>query len=96
MKYQVWDEETGDQFVAQTVEAFDHEAAAEEWARQDDWGSAEYGIVSGRHTPVVCVRQVGTEDVRRFSVRGEAEPVYYADELDELPDALAGQGGDDA
>jgi hypothetical protein len=79
-KYQVWrDEETRDD--ARTVDGIDHEDAAEEWAQEEDWSSAEYSIVSQNDEPIVCVSLVDDDDVRRFKVRGEAVPSYSATEV---------------
>lgn len=59
------------------IEAHDHGSAAEKWAEQEDSYSAEYSIVSGRETPIVCVAE-GDEPEQRFRVSGEAVPHYYA------------------
>lgn len=59
------------------IEAYDAESAAGEWAEQEDSHSAEYSIVSGRDTPVVCVAE-GEGPAQEFSVSGEAVPTYYA------------------
>jgi hypothetical protein len=83
MRFVVWDEDSGEEFGSCVVEALDHEDAAEAWAAREDAESAEYDIVAGRSEPVVCVQQHGTTEVRRFSVRGKAEPVYYASEMGE-------------
>jgi len=83
MKFQVWQEADGEEWGVAAVDALDHEDAATEWAKKYDWESAEYDIVAGRMTPVVCVRRQGEDLVMRFSVRGGAVPEYYADELHE-------------
>lgn len=65
---------------AKTIFAFDAEAAAEEWAEQDDRYSAEYGIVGGSSV-VVHVQAVDSDEVTRWSVSGESVPSYSASEL---------------
>ncbi|WP_368928398.1 hypothetical protein [Mixta calida] len=59
------------------IEAYDAESAAKKWAEEEDCNSAEYTIVSGRETPVVCVAE-GEGPAQEFSVSGEAVPTYYA------------------
>ncbi len=62
------------------VDAFDAQTAVGLWAENADHSSAEYAIVGGRDEPEVVVRSPdGTH--RRFRVRGEAQPVYFAEEL---------------
>lgn len=82
--FEVWCPEEDDGEIEshrRKIEAMDAEDAAEQWAEQEDWYSAEYAIVSGRSTPVVAVRAPdGTET--RYRVRGEAVPAYYADEVE--------------
>jgi len=62
---------------ASEIEAHDAESAAQEWAEEEDCYSAEYSIVSGRETPVVCVAE-GDGPEQQFRVSGEAVPQYYA------------------
>ena len=62
-----------------TVRAFDADQAAERWADHDDC-NGDYDIVSGRSTPIVHV-QGEDEEVTRWKVTGEAEPVYTAHSL---------------
>jgi hypothetical protein len=78
-EFRVWREDEGD-FDAWSTTADTAEWAAEEWAEHEDWSSAEYDIVSGRDEPVVCVRDVGTGEVTRWRVSGEAIPSYSARE----------------
>lgn len=59
------------------IEAYDAASAAEEWAEDEDRNSAEYSIVGGRETPVVCVAE-GDGPEQEFRVSGEAVPAYYA------------------
>lgn len=74
----VWCPEMGSEREdAPEIEANDAKSAAEAWAEKEDWYSAEYSIVSGRETPVVCVAEEGRPE-RQFMVRGESVPYYYA------------------
>jgi len=59
------------------IEAYSAEAAAAQWAEEEDSYSAEYSIVSGRETPVVYVAE-GDGPAQAFRVNGEAVPTYYA------------------
>lgn len=66
------------------VKAVDAETAVGLWAENYDSTSAEYAIVGGRDEPVVVVRAAdGT--LRKFRVRGEAQPMYFAEELPPAP-----------
>lgn len=62
------------------IEAHDAESAAEKWAEEEDWNSAEYSIVSGHETPIVCVAE-GDEPEQEFIVRGESVTYYYANPI---------------
>jgi hypothetical protein len=77
--YEVWSPEDGEtRAEAKRLDATGPREAAEEWARLDDWYSAEGLIVSGRSTPVVCVARVGSDDVSAWRVTGRSVPVYDA------------------
>jgi hypothetical protein len=82
--FRVWRPEDDDgefEPAKRKIEAVDAEAAAEEWARREDWDSAEYAIVGQRARPVVVVQAPdGTET--RWRVRGEEVPTYYAEQVD--------------
>lgn len=75
--FQVWRED--DPSHVSKINAFDAEEAAKEWARVDDWNSAEYAIVGGREEPTLVV-QSADNIVRRFTVTGESVPHYMARE----------------
>jgi len=62
------------------IHAIDAQNAAEQWAEDHDSSSAEYGIVSQREEPTVCVRSAEGE-LTEWLVRGEALPHYYATKL---------------
>ena len=79
----VWCPEMGtEREDACEIEAFDAEDAAKEWADKEDCYSAEYSIVSGRDTPVVCVAE-GDGLAQSFRVSGEAVATYYATAIKE-------------
>lgn len=78
--YLIWSEETGPDDGLR-IKAVDGEAAAEEWAKRDDWDSAEYMIASGGSVRVV-VRNEGDGTETLYRVTGEAEPVYTAREVE--------------
>jgi hypothetical protein len=82
-KFRVWEPKEGGTFDdARTVRAYDAKDAAEEWAKREDWNSAEYYIVSGKHEPTVCVVPADESDpARQFVVTGESHPVYHATEV---------------
>lgn len=79
-EFKVWRENDEEFDDGRKVRALDAESAAETWADEEDWSSADYLIVSQRDTPVVCVQ--GPEGtVRRYRVRGESVAVYTAREI---------------
>lgn len=80
MQFIVWNEDKGED-NAVTIDAGDAEEAAESWAEQDDWKSAEYAICAGRSTPTVSVRDPDGK-VARFKVEGETVPSYRVDEIE--------------
>jgi hypothetical protein len=81
--FTVWCPEQGETADdGRAFDAFDAEEAAEQWAEQDDWSSAEYSIVGQRSTPIVHV-QGPSGDVQRFRVSGEAVPSYSAEHLED-------------
>ena len=73
-RYLVWNE---DETRGVRVNAMSAEWAAEEWAKIDDYESAEYSIANGSEV-VVSVEDVATGEVVRFNVRGRIESVYTA------------------
>lgn len=62
----------------QPIRAWSSDTAAEKYAEYYDHKSAEYSIVSGRETPIICVRKGGADEIERFAVHGESVPRYYA------------------
>jgi hypothetical protein len=55
------------------------EEAAESWAQQSDWDSAEFDIVGGRNEPEVLVAPVDeSAEPVRLVVTGESVPCYTA------------------
>lgn len=80
----VWCPEDGDAFDSvRPIRATDAAGAAEKWAERSDYDSAEYTILRGGEVIVHVVDPQRKQPERRFRVRGEAEPVYYADELED-------------
>lgn len=81
--FEVWcPEEDGKPEFANKVRARDHEEAAEKWAEQDD----DYDtprIAMEDWTPVVCVRKLDDDTVKRFKVTGEFVREYRAEEATE-------------
>lgn len=75
--FEVRRDEDGDEWEA--IRAFDHESAAKKWGQWDDCESADYSIANGNEATVL-VREVGSEDVKRFVVSGESTIVYSARE----------------
>lgn len=76
--YLVWRPDMGaERDDACEIEAYDAQSAAQTWAEEEDSYSAEYSIVSGRDTPIVCVAE-GDGQAKEFRVSGEAVPRYYA------------------
>lgn len=75
-EYRVWNEDDGREHGS-WVDATDPGDAAEKWADEDDWTSAEYAIVSGRNSPIVVVEDV-KGNKQRFRVTGESVAVYTA------------------
>lgn len=59
------------------IEALSADAAAEEWARIEDWQSTDFTIVAG-NDETVCVKNPATGEVQRFNVSGRTEAVYDA------------------
>lgn len=78
----VWNDTYGPDDDGARVHAHDHESAAEKWAEHDDFDSAEYSIVGGSPATVRVRPETNAADEKWFKVRGEAEPQYYADEID--------------
>lgn len=77
-KYKVWCPEHGcDADDGLEVEAMSPGIAAELWAEEEDCLSAEYTIASG-DTVEVCVMDLASGEVSRWSVTGEAVPHYTA------------------
>lgn len=79
-QWNVWEDEQTREW-GRTVRASDAQAAAEEWAAAEDWDGAEFAIVGQRREPTVNVAAVGSDDVQRFVVSGEAVPEYTAREI---------------
>jgi hypothetical protein len=83
--WQFWDDEKDDEKeleeYAETVYAFGHEEAAEEWAEDDD-AQGDYTIVGGSETKVK-VKKVGEDIIKIFEVSGESIPKYSATEIKE-------------
>jgi hypothetical protein len=76
--YECWIEDDG-RDSARTVKATDPDFAAQDFARDFDW-NGDYWFLNG-NTAIVCVARPGSDDVKRFDVYGESEPVYYANEV---------------
>lgn len=74
--YLVWpaDEDESD---ARKIEAMDAENAAEEWAREKDWDSADFAIANGSDATVL-VRPIDGGEIEAWLVRGWSAPVYSA------------------
>lgn len=61
--------------------AWDSEEAAEKFAEEYDQ-CGDYTVIKG--TPIIVqVRKPGSDVVERFEIRAEAEPRYYATQLEE-------------
>lgn len=77
-RWEVWSAEYDeDDPHKRSIYAHDAEAAAEKWGELDDRDSAEYSIVNG--TEAKCwVQQVGSDEVVKWAVSGEYDPMYYA------------------
>lgn len=78
--FHVWRDDE-DEEEARTVDAYDHELAAGEWAEQWDSVDCEYPIAEGE-VVTVCVREDGSSEVKKFRVRGEFTTYYHAEEVD--------------
>lgn len=63
----------------ENVHAYDAETAAEKFCERTDCNGGDYVVVqSGEaHPALVEVRAVGADDIQRFSVFGETQPVYH-------------------
>jgi hypothetical protein len=78
MKFKVWYPDVGgDRDDARTVEACDHEHAAQLWAHWYDGYSAEYSIVGGSDAAVI-VEAVADGVQMAFTVSGEMTRSYRA------------------
>jgi hypothetical protein len=74
----VWCPEHGeDRGDVGCIHARSAEAAAEQWAEDDDCASHEYSIANG-HPVVVHVAAVGSDEVAQCRVTGEVVPQYDA------------------
>lgn len=62
-----------------TIEAFDHEEAAEQWAEEDDQ-YGDYGIIGCGESEEILVREEGKTDIKRFKVWAETRAHYSARE----------------
>lgn len=68
------------------VRGENHTLAAEKWAEEsDDYSTPSIAI--GDRKPIICVRQCGQDEVRRFQVSGSFVQEYYAEELTGEDDA---------
>jgi hypothetical protein len=77
VKFKVWCPDTGGtEDDARSVEAISATGAAEEWAAEDDWRSAEYAIVGG--TPAVVMVRAPDGQLTEWRVEGQALPSYVA------------------
>lgn len=63
-----------------TLEGNTYETVAEDAVAQFEQSGADYPVAGGG-TAVVLVSVKGSEVTRRFEVRGEMVPVYYAREV---------------
>jgi hypothetical protein len=73
-----WNEDHGSTFDdGRSVNAYDAESAAKIFAEWDDARSADYLIVGGQDA-TICVASPDGSNVQRFTVSGEACPVYRA------------------
>lgn len=77
--FYVYDVDEGDAADAAKYHAIDHEAAAEQYAEDDDSASAECAIISGNPARVM-VRRSGEDEWHPYTVSGEAVPRYDARE----------------
>lgn len=64
-------------------DAYDHAAAAREWAKRYERQNAEYPIADGECVEVM-VHRVGAETIA-YAVSGWAEPTYTASRAKEQP-----------
>jgi len=84
-QWHVWEDDGEGREWATVVRAHDAQAAAEQWAEQEDQNSADYDIVSQREIPTVRVAPVdgegGVADIRYFVVSGQSVPEYTAREV---------------
>ncbi len=62
-----------------SIDAYDHEDAAEKAVEQYESDSCEYGCMRGDEVKVSVKGPDGT--IKKFVVTGEAQPVYYASEV---------------
>ena len=62
------------------IEAFDHADAAEDAVEEYESDSCEYGCMRGDEVKVSVKGPDGT--IKKFVVTGEAQPVYYANEVE--------------
>lgn len=77
-RYTVWCEDLGqEQSDGKKFAEGGPREAATEWARWNDWNSAEYAIVGGKDAEV-CVYDEHSGAVSRWTVSGEAVPQYRA------------------
>jgi hypothetical protein len=83
-EWRVWREEDGAmRDYAHVIRAPSAGRAAELWAAQYDYDTAEYSIAGGSTIVTVQVAAVlRPEEVRSFRVRGICEPQYTAEELE--------------
>lgn len=74
--FEAWFKDDGE-YDSRKIHARDAEAAAEKFAEYDDQHSAEFLIVGGSEAEI-WVRQPATGEIKKFTVRGESVPQYYA------------------
>lgn len=79
--FEVWcPEEDGNPEFANKVRAVDHEAAATKWA--DEYDAYDTPRIAMQDwVPIVCVRKLYEDEVKRFEVFGELVREYRAKEL---------------
>jgi hypothetical protein len=63
-----------------TIEALDHEQAAEKWAEEDDQ-QGDYTIIGYGGSEEIHVREQGQSDIKTFKVYAKSRAYYSAIEL---------------